>query len=246
MTPPRLALASCAVFEGEIAAATAGAGHVAAVRFLEIGLHDRPDVLRTTLQQALDELDARDDIDALALAYGLCGCGTAGLHARRHPLVIPRGHDCITVFLGSKERYAAHCAACPSCFFYTPGWNRARRVPGPERLAAARADLAARFDPDDVEFLLDTERQLWTRHDTATYIDLGTADAEPEADYARRCAEWLGRRFERLAGDPALLRDLLAGRWDADRFQVVAPGEQLAHSPDERIFKTSAPRSPSP
>lgn len=239
--PPRLALIACSVFESEIAAATAGATHLAEIRFLEIGLHDRSDVLRASLQQEIDRLDARDDLDAIALAYGLCGCGTAGLRAGRHRLVIPRGHDCITVFLGSKERYAAHQSACPSCYYYTPGWNRARRVPGPDKLAAVRADLAARFDPEDVEFLLETERELWAQHDTVSYIDLGTPDAEAEADYAKRCAEWLGWRFERLAGDPALLADLLGGRWDAGRFQLVEPGEQLAHSPDERIFKAGPP-----
>ena len=49
-------------------------------------------------------------------------------------------------------------------------------------------------------------------HDTATYLDLGTADAPSEADYARQCAEWLGWKFEHLPGDPSLLRDLLWGR----------------------------------
>ena len=33
------------------------------------------------------------------------------------------------MFLGSKEAYAAHQRSCPSCYYYTPGWNRARRVP---------------------------------------------------------------------------------------------------------------------
>jgi len=235
--PPRLALLACSVFEQEIAHHTPETARIIETKWFEMGLHDRPDVLRETLQAAVDEMDQRDDIDAIALAYGLCGLGTAGLRVQRHQLVIPRGHDCITVFLGSKERYAKHQSGCPSCYYYSPGWNRGQRVPGPEKLDALRAELLEKFDEDDVDFLLETERQAWVLHDTVTYIDLGTSDAETEADYAQRCAEWLGWKFERLKGDASLLVDLLAGRWNNDRFQVIEPGERIAHVADERIMQ---------
>ncbi len=162
--PPRLALLACNVFEKEIALLASQAAHIAETRWFEMGLHDHPDQMRIKLQEALDSLDTREDIEAIALAYGLCGCGTVGLRAGRHPLVIPRAHDCITLFLGSKERYTAHQAACPSCFYYTPGWNRNRRVPGPERLETLRAELLEKFDADDVDFLIETEREQWAQH----------------------------------------------------------------------------------
>lgn len=235
---PRIALLACSVFEREIALLTVGSTHVVETRFFEMGLHDRPDHLRRTLQGAVDAVDSRDDIDAIVLAYGLCGLGTAGLRARRHRLVIPRGHDCITVFLGSKEHYSAQQSACPSCYYYTPGWNRGRRVPGPDKIEALRAELLKRFDAEDVEYLIDVERSQWALHDTVTYIDLGTEDAESEAAYAKRCADWLGWRFERVKGNPALLHDLLHGRWEeSDRFQIIEPGHQLAHSADTNIMR---------
>lgn len=236
----RIGLLACSVFEKEIALHAAGATHIVQTRFLEIGLHDHPDTLRATLQAVIDEWDARNDIDAVALAYGLCGCGTAGLRPGRHKLVIPRAHDCITIFMGSKEVFAEKQRRCPTCYYYSPGWNRSRRVPGPDRIEAQRAELSKQFDPDDVEFLLETEREQWALHDTAVFLDLGTDDAAAEADYARRCADSLGWRFEHLHGDPALLRDLLWGRWDAERFQVIAPGERLGHSADAAILRAEA------
>jgi hypothetical protein len=235
--PPRIALLACSVFEREIALYGKASPHIAEARFFEMGLHDRPDQLRATLQENLNALDGRTDIEAVVLAYGLCGRGTAGLQPVHHKLVIPRAHDCITVFIGSKEAFAEHQRRCPSCYYYTPGWNRGRRVPGPERLAATRAELAAKFDPEDVEFLIETERAQWALHDTVTYLELGTDDARAEADYARKCAGWLGWKFEYLRGDPALLKDLLWGRWDAERFQIVMPGMKLGHSPDESILR---------
>ena len=244
--PPPIALLACGVFEQEIALQARGATHLAETRFFEMGLHDRPDQLRATLQENLDAMDARTDIEAVVLAYGLCGLGTAGLRPLRHQLVIPRAHDCITVFMGSKEAYAEHQRRCPTCYYYTPGWNRGRRVPGPERLAAMRAELAAKFEPDDVEFLIANERETWARHDTATYLDLGTAEAAAEADYARKCAGWLGWKFEHRRGDQKLLRDLLWGNWDAGRFQIIEPGRQLGHAPDETVMRAEpVPAKPS-
>lgn len=235
--PPRLALIACQVLEGEIALHAAGATHIATTQFYEIGLHDRPDHLRQALQAKIGELAGRTDLDAIVLAYGLCGRGTAGLRAQQVPLVIPRAHDCITLFYGSKELYAAAQARCPDCYYYTPGWNRARRVPGPDRLAAMRADLAARFEPEDVEYLLETERSLWAKRGLAIYLELQTPDAEKEAAYARECAEHLGWAFERVAGDPRLLRDLLWGRWDEARFLVVPPGQAIAQSVDAAVMR---------
>lgn len=244
--PPRLALLACNVFEDEIALHAQGAAHLAEIRFFEIGLHDRPDQLRATLQENLDALDARADLDAVVLAYGLCGRGTVGLRPMRHKLVIPRAHDCIAVFMGSKEAYAEHQRRCPSCYYYTPGWNRARRVPGPEMFESLRADLAARFDPEDVEFLVESQRDQLAMHDTATYIELGTPSANAEADYARQCAAWMGWKFEHLPGDPSLLRDLLWGSWDTQRFLILEPGLQLGHAPDDSIMRAEAAPTPSP
>lgn len=232
------ALIACEVFRDEIAMLATGTAGLRATRWLEIGLHDRPDVMRGALQAAVDEMDGRDDIGVIVLAYGLCGLGTAGLRAGRHPLVIPRAHDCITVFLGSKDVYAGRQQACPGCHHYTPGWNRARRVPGPERLEMLRGEFGRRFGPDEAAFLLESEREAWAAYDTATFIDLGTSNADAEAGHAERCAEWLGWKFERVRGDPKLLHDLLHGPWDDARFQTVAPGCRLGHSPDDAVMRS--------
>jgi hypothetical protein len=111
-------------------------------------------------------------------------------------------------------------------------------VPGPDKLAAMQAEFSEKFDKDDVEFLIDSEKEAWAMHDTATYIDLGTADAGEEAAYAKRCADSLGWKFERIHGDPTLLRDLLWGQWDDKRFQKIYPGAMLGHSPDEAVMRT--------
>ena len=238
MSPcPRIALIACRVFEDEIAIHGGNDSHIVETLFLEVGLHDHPDNLRKSIQAEIDRFDEREDIDAVVLAYALCGLGTAGLRAGRHRLVIPRGHDCITVFMGSKEKFACQQSASPDSYYYTPGWMKANRTPGPDRLESLRAELSEKFEPDDVEFLLESEKANWAQHGKAVYLDLGTTGADEKAANAKAAAESLGWKYERIPGDPSLLRDLLAGRWDDDRFQVIEPGAALAHSPDEKIFR---------
>lgn len=47
-------------------------------------------------------------------------------------------------------------------------------------------------------------------------------------------------------GDPSLLRALLAGEWDAERFLVVLPGQQTAFSPDDHVVKSAPADPPAP
>ena len=56
------------------------------------------------VQRLIDESD-NGSYDAILLGYGLCGNGTRGLKTARTPLVMMRGHDCISFLLGSGERF---------------------------------------------------------------------------------------------------------------------------------------------
>lgn len=235
---PNAALIACEVFRDEIGMLGESAEHLTTICWLEIGLHDRPDEMRRILQQEIDALQSRDDIERILLAYGLCGLGTEGLVARRQPLVLPRAHDCITLFLGSRQHYAERQQACPGCYHYTPGWNRARRVPGPDRLQQLRQQWSQQSDADQIEYLVESERQMWDAYDTASFIDLGTPGAAQEAEYTRRCADSLGWNFEHLHGDPTLLRDLLWGPHDGERFQTIEPGHASRHSYDEDVVRS--------
>jgi len=234
---PRIGLIACRVFEDEITLHGGGSRQILETRYLEIGLHDHPDNLRKAVQAEIDAFDARDDIDAVVLAYALCGRGSAGLRAGRHRLVIPRGHDCMTVFMGTKEKFACQQAAAPDSYYYTPGWMKAGRCPGPGRLESLRAEFSEKFEPDDVEFLIESEKANWAQHGRAVYLDLGTPGADEKAAEAEAAANALGWKFEHIPGDPSLLQDLLSGRWDAERFQIIEPGGMLDHSTDEKIFR---------
>jgi hypothetical protein len=234
---PATALIACRVLEAEIAALTEGAAHIVRREFLEIGLHDQPTSLRSLLSGAIGRAEDDPAVQQVALVYGLCGLALVDLSPRRCPIVVARAHDCITLFLGSKERYAERMREEPGTYWYSPGWNKAKRVPGPEREAKLRAEYTAKFGAEDAEALMEMERSAFALHTTAGYTDLGLPGDDENRRYAEQCAKSLGWRFQDHAGDASLLRDLLHGPWDSKRFLVVRPGERIAHTADAGIMK---------
>ncbi len=228
---PRISVIACDVLQDEIELLTAQWDHIVAVEYLPMGLHDRPALLLNELQGWLAVAENDPQVDAVVLIYGLCGNGTVGLSPRRVDLVLPRAHDCVTLYMGSAERYAAYQREHPDAYYFTPGWMRGKRTPGPERLDELRREYAERFDdPDDVDFLIETERAQWARHGRAAYVDLGLPNRADYPQKALGCAHWLGWKYDSLKGDPVLLRDTLAGDWDIARHLVVHPGESIQPS----------------
>lgn len=230
-------MVACRVLEAEVAALTRESGHIVHREWFEMGLHDQPTGLRARLAAAIARAEANPAVEAVVLVYGLCGMALVDLAPRRCPLVVARAHDCITFFLGSRKRYADAMRDEPGTYWYTPGWNREKRVPGPDRERKLRAEYTAKFGAEEAEILLEMERASFALHTTAGYTDLGQPGDEEHRRYAQDCASALGWKFSHVPGDATLLRDLLHGPWDDERFLVVRPGERIAHSADARVVK---------
>ena len=221
----------------------ASSPHEVEVRRLSASLHAEPATLRERIQAQVDAADRGSD--AVVLAYGLCGGATAGLVAREVPIVLPRAHDCATIFLGSRDRYAREHEATPGTYWYTEdqlargnalkGWllgDAARS----EDVETTRRDYEARFGKDNADYLMETLGEWSSRYERGAFLDTGLAEDDGPAARARDESERRGWRFERVPADLDLLRRLLDGDWDDD-FQRIEPGQTLAMSYDEDIVR---------
>ena len=122
----KLLLIGCEVILRELCEALLRSPHTVHTVFLPAGLHDRGTVvMRAEVQKAIDEAE-RGAYDAIVLGYGLCGNGMAGLRARSVQVVIPRAHDCITLLLGSRQRYAEFFLANSGTYYRSIGWVERR------------------------------------------------------------------------------------------------------------------------
>lgn len=227
------ALLYCAVLEDELEALAEG------VRWVKMpqGLHNDPPKLRREVQTRIDEIELDPSVDAIVLGYGLCSRGTEGLMARHSLLVLPRAHDCITLLLGSKEAYSHQVATCPGTYWYSPGWNRHHLPPGEERYQTLLAQYREKFDEDDAEYLMEQEQAWFGTYSRAAYVHQDQGDVERARAQTCDCAKWLGWGFEELQGNPDLLRALVHGPWDEDRFVVARPGQTFRMTGDARIVE---------
>lgn len=232
-----LAVVTCAVLEDEVRHYAAHQPLVRRIEVLPQGLHNDPPELRRGLQAVVDQLDVDGGIGAIALGYGLCSRGTEGVTSKKHLLVLPRAHDCITVLLGCKKRYADYVAQHPGTYWYSPGWNKHHVPPGPERHRMLRDRYVEQYGEDNADFLMDAEQNWFRSYDRAAYVHLGDAVPEQDLRYTQECAQWLGWNYDYQKGDPALLVDMLAGRWDDERFLVIPPGKTLRMTADERVVE---------
>jgi len=236
--PPRIAVIACAVLEDEVEHFARPLPHVAKIVYLPQLLHNEPLRLRAELQAAIDTCEADARVDTIALAYGLCSRGVEELRHDRCPIVIARAHDCVTLFLGSKERYADYARQHPGTYWYTPGWIKAGAPPGPDHDARLRQKYSEKFDPDDVEYLMEQERLWAANYNRAAYTGLGAGEKSEHIAYTKACAACLGWTFDHVQGDPALMRDLFAGPWDDQRFLIVPPRHGITLTADDTVIKT--------
>src|SRR5215831_9487195 len=96
-----LKVIACEIAVREFCYTAARSPNIIDLEFVDQGHHDMPCAGCKDLQDRINRVPAAK-YDAIILGYGLCSNLVAGLSTPHTPLVIPRAHDCITLFLGSK------------------------------------------------------------------------------------------------------------------------------------------------
>ena len=126
---------ACAVLALDIKHTAEKLGMEVGTQFLEGGLHDRPNLLREKLQEAIDVISAAGRCERIIIGYGVCGRGTIGVRSRGVPLAIPKVHDCIALFLGGDAAYRREFKRFPGPIIFRPAGTR--RKPNPTLSASA-------------------------------------------------------------------------------------------------------------
>lgn len=240
---------ACKIFQRELAQVLLTCPHALDITFMRQDLHMNPNQLREALQREIDLIESGEDLhtnqrgfdqtEAILLGYGLCSNALAGIKSSRLPLVIPRAHDCVTHFMGSKERYAAYFHDVKGSFFYTQGWLDLELDIGQADLERKRSEYMERFDGDEdtVEYLLDVDREMLKNYRYITYITWPGLPSEGGMAKAQDIASETGLELLPYEGSNRLMMDFVNGNWNEEDFLILQPGETLQPSYDERIMK---------
>lgn len=242
----RLKLIACEILYRECCAAVARSVNRVDLEFLSKGLHDLGSPgMNDRIAARLADVDEAA-YDAVVLGYALCSNGLVGLAARNIPLVVPRAHDCITLFLGSKERYLEYFRSHPGAYFKSSGWIErgddleqlsSESVQRRSRMAQSYDEMVARYGEDNARFLYEELRQMTRNYSRIAYIGMGIEPDDRFERETRDLAAARGWQFDSLAGDMSLIQRLVDGPWDDANFLTVPPGHRIAASFDDAIVR---------
>ena len=230
----RYKLIACEILFGEIFHCAAQSHNIIDMVFMPKGLHDMGEAKMVALLQ--DELDKveKDKYDAILLGYALCNNGIRGLQS--HTLmVVPRAHDCITLLMGSKEKYNEYFTKNPGTYVKSPGWIErgegttlnAQSIPSQLGISGTYEDYVEQYGEENAKFFMETIGDWYKNYKKFTFIDTRVGDVQRYKDTTRKEAEKNGWEYEEISGDIILLDNLLNGDWAPEKFLTVPAGLKI-------------------
>lgn len=242
----RIALIGCMVINREICHLAADSRHIVRIWWLRQGLHDTPDILRTELQRMVDTVEVENKklpaslrFDAVVLAYGLCSNGVIGLHSGSLPIVVPRCDDCISLFLGSAERYRKLFCELSGTYWYNAGWIEQAFTPSKENYSLKRAEFAREYGEKNADYLMECTNNWMANYKTCGFITCPLGDPQEYEQYARQAAQDFGWKFTRVEGSMDYLDALVNGPWDDKRFLSCPPYSRIEADFSEKKFRST-------
>ena len=239
-----LKVMACEIAFRELSFCAARSKNTVDIEFLTQGLHDNPQICLEELQERIDHIPM-EKYHAVLLGYGLCNNSLVGITARDLPVVIPRAHDCITLLMGSKERYKDSFIEQPGTYYYTAGWLEHRERKG-ERVERTQSsglgpqrsyeELVEQYGEDNARYIVETMGKWQANYTRGLFIDFEFAQHLDCEAQVRKICEERGWKFDRMEGDLSLLQRLLDGQWDSSDFLVIEPGQRVHASYDDAII----------
>ncbi len=225
-------LICCEVFLREACLAVATSPNTVDLEFTPKDAHENADELRDILQKKIDDSESYRQYDAILLGYGLCGNSTAGLKARNIPLVIPRAHDCCTIFLGSKEKFKIHFKDKLSAKWNSAGYMerkengifRESSVPDMLGINKSYEELVEKYGDENAKYIWET---LHPEEKEYFFIDVPEFSHLGYLDKMREIAEEENKKLTVIEGDMRLIRGLVNGEWNSDEYLVIPPGKEI-------------------
>ena len=228
----------CDVFSRIACELVSKSPHVVDIEFIPMLAHVEPQKLKLLIREKIEKSvnDSGRIYDAIILGFGLCGNATVGLSSCV-PLIIPRAHDCCTISMGSKENFETVFGNNLSARWSSTGYyERTRNKNGgypdfTDQLAnykttAEYMEYVEKYDEETADYLWETLHPV-IESDESFYIKIDGFEYSDSYENYKAFMEKQDINLKQVDGNIALLKALVDGDWDDERFLTVPPGKKI-------------------
>lgn len=228
----------CDVFTRIVCDLVSKSPHLVDIEFLPMLTHNEPQKLKSLIQDKIQRSVSEPDrvYDAIILGFGLCGNSIIGLSSPI-PLIVPRAHDCCTIHMGCKERFISAFGDILSARWCSTGYYERCVILnghylGTEQHASYKTsreymNYAEQFGEENADYIWETMHpEIET--DEVVYIKIDGFEYSNAYEKYKSEIDGAGKRLKIVEGDVSMLKSLVYGEWDDERFLVVPPGKKIA------------------
>ncbi len=192
------------------------------VLWIESGLHNTPEKLRSAIQGQIDRIE---NVDNIILLFGSCGNSLVGLKSDNTRIIFPQVADCISMFLGGDDR-KRELDKIPS-YYFTRGYL--------ENEANIWSEYQYCVEKYGAERSLDIYKKMLRNYKNLRVIDTGAYKPEEIMDLTGKIAGEFKLFHEVVEGSLKFIYKAFREEWDED-FVIVEPGHEIDYH-DVGIFK---------
>lgn len=208
--------------------------------YLEQHLHDTPDIMREKLQTEIDKADKK--YKDIILVYGLCSNGVVGLKSDTHRIIIPKVDDCISLFMGSREKYTEEFKKDPATYYLCKGWIEYGSDPYrayliwtgqedkiPDDWFGDKKRYGKKYDEQTARILI---YEMLKNYNRILLIDNNDLEKN-HIDYAKDMKDFMDeilcKKIElvKIRGSSRMLKNIVDGTLDKSEFIIIEPGEKI-------------------
>ena len=234
----RIKIIACGVFKPYIEYLLKNTTNIVDVTYLDAGLHETPNILREKLQAEIIKVSKKKSghnhgdckncpnpcikFDYIVVFYGLCGRGTLDIETYDVPVILPKAHDCISLFLGSPERYRKEFNSNPGTFYHTAGWIAEKINPRNKEAGELYRnyyeegfeshpefeELSDKYGKENAEYILKFQSHWIKNYKRCAYIDFGLPFDEELSKLPKYMAKVFGWEYVRLESSFDYIRSL--------------------------------------
>ncbi|WP_400207150.1 DUF1638 domain-containing protein [Candidatus Methanomassiliicoccus intestinalis] len=199
----RIGIIACDSFKEEINYLTEGDPDIIFKEYLQFGLHEHPDELKSTVIDHVNALQGK--VDAVFLGYGWCQSLKGITSQLAVPTVMIEADDCVCALL-TPEGYAEERHKCAGTYYATPYFSKDF---GLDRFYNKFCDQLGEELLNELGFDWFMQK-MFDGYSRCLYINTGIEDRSTCEENAKKFASYFGWNYETRHGTLKMIEDALA------------------------------------